>query len=89
MLRNFPSIPLWYFQFLPYEPQGAVQGNQSPGEMKFRFDRFQSVQGYEGMLSLYTSSCFRFLINTNFGIKIGTRIWTSRSIYIAKSGYWF
>lgn len=38
-----------------YEPQGVVQGNQPPGEMKSRFDRFQSVPGYEGIFMLCLS----------------------------------
>lgn len=35
-----------------YEPQDVVQGNQPPGEMKFRFDRSQGVPGYEGIFML-------------------------------------
>lgn len=38
-----------------YEPQGVVQGNQPPGEMKTRFDSSQAVPGYEGIFMLYLS----------------------------------
>ena len=38
-----------------YEPQGVVQGNQPPGEMKIRFDRSQGVPGYEGIFMLCLS----------------------------------
>ena len=38
-----------------YEPQGVVQGNQPPGEMKTRFDSSQAVPGYEGIFMLCLS----------------------------------